>query len=183
MRRFVPPLLRPGWPDEARSAGLYRSQCSGSQCSERRPLRVLRAVGVSTPGAVRASGGFALISVPKPPAPLDPAHVREGYSLEGLRELLLQGCLEVIWHRYWVLLSPPAAMAGRRLALAARASRWRTPEPDAAVGRARVRLRGPLARHRASMGSRGPREETVSDYPDLDAHLTLERDAPPYRRG
>lgn len=35
-------------------------------------------------------GGFLLISVPTPPAPYDPAHVREGYTLEELSELLIK---------------------------------------------------------------------------------------------
>ena len=51
-------------------------------------------------GRVLKSGGFALISVPTPPAPHDPAHVREGYSLESLRALLAAGGFEVVWHRY-----------------------------------------------------------------------------------
>jgi SAM-dependent methyltransferase len=51
-------------------------------------------------GRVLRPGAFALISVPTPPAPHDPAHVREGYTLEQLRELLTGGGLEVVWHRY-----------------------------------------------------------------------------------
>lgn len=51
-------------------------------------------------GRALAPGGFALISVPTPPAPHDPEHVREGYSLQALSELLAQGGLEVVWHRY-----------------------------------------------------------------------------------
>ncbi|MCL1470574.1 class I SAM-dependent methyltransferase [Argonema antarcticum] len=35
-------------------------------------------------------GGFLLISVPTPPAPNDPAHVREGYTLEELSEILIK---------------------------------------------------------------------------------------------
>lgn len=50
-------------------------------------------------GRVLKPGGLALISVPMPPAPHDPEHVREGYSLEELSELLAQGGLEVLWHR------------------------------------------------------------------------------------
>lgn len=45
-------------------------------------------------------GGFALISVPRPPAPYDPNHVREGYSLEEMTALLEQGGLRVAWHAY-----------------------------------------------------------------------------------
>lgn len=51
-------------------------------------------------GRVLKLGGFALVSVPKPPAPHDSNHVREGYSLQALRELLAKGGLEVVWHRY-----------------------------------------------------------------------------------
>jgi len=51
-------------------------------------------------GRVLKPGGFALISVPTPPAPHDPAHVREGYTLAALSELLAQGGLEVVWHQY-----------------------------------------------------------------------------------
>ncbi len=51
-------------------------------------------------GRVLKSGGFALISVPTPPAPHDPAHVREGYTLAALSELLAKGELEVVWHQY-----------------------------------------------------------------------------------
>jgi SAM-dependent methyltransferase len=45
-------------------------------------------------------GGFALVSVPTPPAPDDPNHVREGYTLEELTALLTQADLEVVWHAY-----------------------------------------------------------------------------------
>ena len=51
-------------------------------------------------GRVLKSGGFALVSVPTPPAPHDPAHVREGYTLADLGDLLAQGGLEVVWHQY-----------------------------------------------------------------------------------
>ena len=51
-------------------------------------------------GRVLKAGGFALISVPTPPAPHDPAHEREGYTLAALSELLAQGGLEVVWHQY-----------------------------------------------------------------------------------
>jgi SAM-dependent methyltransferase len=51
-------------------------------------------------GRVLKPGGFALLSVPTPPAPHDPAHVREGYTLAALSELLAQGGLEVLWHQY-----------------------------------------------------------------------------------
>ncbi|MFI5037061.1 MAG: class I SAM-dependent methyltransferase [Solirubrobacterales bacterium] len=171
MRRLLPALLRPGWPDEARrvvqepvfraaaAVGPPRGRCLNAGCGEGLYSRFLEsfqeiteilniditppqisarrsdprntdAVGSVTEipledgsldwilcteviehveddraaalelGRALKSGGFALISVPKPPAPHDPAHVREGYSLEGLRELLAPGGLEVIWHRY-----------------------------------------------------------------------------------
>ncbi|MBA3808780.1 MAG: class I SAM-dependent methyltransferase [Solirubrobacterales bacterium] len=51
-------------------------------------------------GRVLKPGGFALVSVPTPPAPHDPAHVREGYTLAQLSELLAGGGLEVVWHEY-----------------------------------------------------------------------------------
>jgi SAM-dependent methyltransferase len=183
VRRFVPALLRPGWPDEARrvvqepvfraaaAVAPPRGRCLNAGCGEglfsrflesfqeiteifnidiappqisarRQDPRNTDAVGSITEipledGSVdwilcteviehieddRAAalelsrvlepGGFALISVPTPPSPHDPGHVREGYSLEGLSELLAHGGLEVIWHRYcfhlpmrWLLVS------------------------------------------------------------------------------
>ena len=51
-------------------------------------------------GRVLRPGGFALISVPTPPAPHDSQHVREGYSLQQMSDLLAEGGLEVLWHRY-----------------------------------------------------------------------------------
>lgn len=51
-------------------------------------------------GRVLKPGGYALVSVPTPPAPHDPAHVREGYTLAQLSELLAGGGLEVVWHEY-----------------------------------------------------------------------------------
>jgi ubiquinone/menaquinone biosynthesis C-methylase UbiE len=45
-------------------------------------------------------GGTAVISVPVPPAPHDPNHVREGYSLDALSQLLQDADLQVLWHRY-----------------------------------------------------------------------------------
>jgi SAM-dependent methyltransferase len=92
-------------------------------------------------GRVLKPGGFALISVPTPPAPHDAAHVREGYALGELRELLASGGLEVVWHRYcfhlamrWLLavwgwqygrLSPGRSLMPRLLVLAwGYADRW-----------------------------------------------------------
>jgi len=49
---------------------------------------------------VLVAGGEALISVPTPPAPEDPMHVREGYTLDQLRTLLAGAGLEVISHQY-----------------------------------------------------------------------------------
>jgi SAM-dependent methyltransferase len=45
-------------------------------------------------------GGLALISTPTPPAPFDPNHVREGYKLEEMTELLAAHGLIVLEHRY-----------------------------------------------------------------------------------
>jgi SAM-dependent methyltransferase len=169
--RFVPSLLRPGWPDEARRVvqqPVFREaatespphgRCLNAGCgeglysgflesfreiteivnmditlphvaSDRSDPRHRDAVGSLTRlpladtsldwilcteviehveddhaavvelGRVLKPTGTALISVPTPPAPYDPAHVREGYSLEALRQLLAEGGLEVVWHRY-----------------------------------------------------------------------------------
>jgi SAM-dependent methyltransferase len=49
---------------------------------------------------VLISGGVALISTPTPPAPFDPNHVREGYKLEELTQLLKAHGLIVLQHRY-----------------------------------------------------------------------------------
>jgi SAM-dependent methyltransferase len=171
VRRLIPALLRPGWPDEARrivqepvfraaaAEGPPRGRCLNAGCGEGLYSRFLEsyaeiteifniditapqisarradprntdAVGSITEipiedgsvdwilcteviehieddraaalelGRVLAPGGYALISVPTPPSPHDPGHVREGYTLQELRELLAQGDLEVIWHRY-----------------------------------------------------------------------------------
>ena len=45
-------------------------------------------LAISELARVLKPGGFLLISVPTPPAPYDPAHVREGYTLEELSQLL-----------------------------------------------------------------------------------------------
>jgi SAM-dependent methyltransferase len=171
IRRLVPRLLWPGWPDEARRVvqeplfreaveqGPPRGRCLNAGCGEglfspflesfpdieeivnidvnqprisrrRSDARNRDAVGSVTElpledrsidwilcteviehvdddrtaacelGRVLKPGGFALVSVPTPPAPHDPEHVREGYKLEGLSEVLAQGGLQVVWHRY-----------------------------------------------------------------------------------
>lgn len=45
-------------------------------------------------------GGLALISTPTPPAPFDPNHVREGYTLTEMKALLGAHGLTVLDHRY-----------------------------------------------------------------------------------
>jgi SAM-dependent methyltransferase len=49
---------------------------------------------------VLISGGLALISTPTPPAPFDRNHVREGYTLEEMTQLLGAHGLVVLEHRY-----------------------------------------------------------------------------------
>ncbi|MHB8233760.1 MAG: class I SAM-dependent methyltransferase [Solirubrobacteraceae bacterium] len=183
LSRFVPALLRPGWPDEARrliqepifreaaEQGSPRGRCLNAGCGEglfssflesfedvtqiinvditppqisvhRTDPRNTDAVGSVTAlpledrsldwilcteviehvpddrlaavelGRVLEPGGSALISVPTPPAPHDPEHAREGYTLDALRTLLSHGGLDVVWHRYcfhqpmrWLLVS------------------------------------------------------------------------------
>jgi len=171
LRRAIPPLLRPGWPDEARrvlqeplfaeaaAVGPPHGRCLNAGSGEGLYSRFLESfaeiseivnIDVELPqigshradprhsdaeasvtelpfedgsfnfvlcteviehvhddsaaarelGRVLKPGAFALISVPTPPAPHDPAHVREGYTLEQLSELLAQGGFEVVWHRY-----------------------------------------------------------------------------------
>lgn len=51
-------------------------------------------------GRVLRPGGFALFSTPTPPAPEDPAHVREGYTLEEFREKLATAGIEFLRHTY-----------------------------------------------------------------------------------
>jgi len=45
-------------------------------------------------------GGYLLLSVPTPPAPHDPAHIREGYTLEGLKDLMGRAGFEIVRHVY-----------------------------------------------------------------------------------
>jgi SAM-dependent methyltransferase len=49
---------------------------------------------------VTKPGGTLLVSVPTPPAPPDPAHVREGYTLDELRALLESAGFVVGRHEY-----------------------------------------------------------------------------------
>jgi SAM-dependent methyltransferase len=171
LRRFVPRLLWPGWPDEARrvvqepvfaqlaKAGPPRGRTLNAGCGEglysaflesypdvseianidltqpnirerRSDARHTDAIGSVTQlpfedasidwvlcteviehveddsaaavelGRVLKPGGYALISVPTPPAPHDPEHVREGYTLPALGELLDVGGFEVLASRY-----------------------------------------------------------------------------------
>lgn len=56
--------------------------------------------GAAEISRVLATGGLALISTPTPPAPFDPNHVREGYTLDEMTQLLAAQGLEVFRHRY-----------------------------------------------------------------------------------
>jgi SAM-dependent methyltransferase len=56
--------------------------------------------GAAEISRVLTSGGIALISTPTPPAPFDPNHVREGYRLEEMTQLLEAHGLIVLRHRY-----------------------------------------------------------------------------------
>jgi SAM-dependent methyltransferase len=49
---------------------------------------------------VTAPGGWLLITVPTPPAPFDPAHVREGYRREELGHMLTQRGFDIVETRY-----------------------------------------------------------------------------------
>jgi SAM-dependent methyltransferase len=49
---------------------------------------------------VMTPGGWLLITVPTPPAPHDPAHVREGYRPEELGDMLRQRGFEVVEYRF-----------------------------------------------------------------------------------
>src|SRR5215468_5578106 len=49
---------------------------------------------------VLAPGGWLLITVPTPPAPYDPAHVREGYRPEELAAMLAERGFEVVESRF-----------------------------------------------------------------------------------
>jgi len=58
------------------------------------------ATAVAELARVLTSGGLLLMSVPTPPAPFDPAHVREGYTLEALRRVLDTGGFEILGTRW-----------------------------------------------------------------------------------
>jgi SAM-dependent methyltransferase len=45
-------------------------------------------------------GGLLLISTPTPPAPFDPAHVREGYTLEDMRGHLERNGFKILNHTF-----------------------------------------------------------------------------------
>jgi SAM-dependent methyltransferase len=49
---------------------------------------------------VLAPGGWVLITVPTPPAPPDPNHVREGYRAKELSNMLEERGFEVVSHRF-----------------------------------------------------------------------------------
>jgi 2-polyprenyl-3-methyl-5-hydroxy-6-metoxy-1,4-benzoquinol methylase len=53
-------------------------------------------VAISELARVLRYNGLLLISVPTPPAPYDPAHVREGYTMSELSELLTSNGLMII---------------------------------------------------------------------------------------
>ncbi len=55
---------------------------------------------ISELARVLSPGGWLLISVPTPPALFDPAHVREGYSLDDLSKSLVRNGLEIIAVRF-----------------------------------------------------------------------------------
>ncbi len=51
-------------------------------------------------GRVLRPGGLVLISTPTPPAPFDPAHVREGYTLDELQKRLAPATMELLKSTY-----------------------------------------------------------------------------------
>ncbi len=67
--------------------------------------------GFAELGRVTAPGGLLLISVPTPPAPPDPAHVREGYTLAEVRRHLEESGFEVLRSRTCFYVTLRATMA------------------------------------------------------------------------
>jgi SAM-dependent methyltransferase len=62
--------------------------------------------GFSELARVLAPGGLLLISTPTPPAPFDPAHVREGYTYSEMRGHLEQQGFELLRHTFcfhWIM--------------------------------------------------------------------------------
>ncbi len=53
-------------------------------------------IAVAELARVLKPGGLIVVSVPSPPAPHDPAHVREGYTREALTELLASSGVDVL---------------------------------------------------------------------------------------
>ncbi|MBA3950163.1 MAG: class I SAM-dependent methyltransferase [Acidobacteria bacterium] len=57
-------------------------------------------LAVSELARVLRAGAILLVTVPSPPAPPDAAHVREGYTLEGMTALLVEGGFAVEKHAW-----------------------------------------------------------------------------------
>jgi SAM-dependent methyltransferase len=72
----------------------------GCLCSEVLEHVAKDRAAVAELGRVIRPGGTLLLTVPTPPAPADPSHVREGYRLAELSALLRAEGLEVVAHAY-----------------------------------------------------------------------------------